>query len=78
MEETVPPKLEITKDPTGETKVEGGSATFIAHANGATEIIWLLISGSRVSAFETLLMGRLLSPLATPAPATALLWRVCS
>ena len=45
VEETVPPKLEITKDPTGETKVEGGSATFIARANGATEIIWLLISG---------------------------------
>ena len=37
-------QLVITKDPTGETKTEGGSAMFIAHADNDTEIVWLLVS----------------------------------
>lgn len=44
VEESPAPKLAVTKDPTGETKVEGGSATFIARADGATETVWLLVS----------------------------------
>ena len=45
VDETPAPKLVITKDPTSENnKVEGESALFIAHADGDTEIVWLLIS----------------------------------
>lgn len=44
VEDPTDKKLVITKDPTGETKIEGGSATFIAYADNATEIVWLLVS----------------------------------
>lgn len=34
----------ITKNPTGETVEEGGTAKFVARADNATEIIWRLVS----------------------------------
>ena len=41
---TPQPTVTITKDPTGEVVEVGGSATFIARADNATEIIWRLVS----------------------------------
>lgn len=52
VEESPAPKLAITKDPTGETKVEGGSAVFIARADGATEIVWLLVSSDGKTTYQ--------------------------
>lgn len=47
----------ITKDPTGETVQEGGSAVFIARADGATGIVWRFISPDGNQSFDFDLAG---------------------
>lgn len=46
------PKPNITKNPTGETVDEGGSATFIAHAENYTEIIWRIVSNDTTNTIQ--------------------------
>ena len=50
--ETTGPKPEITKNPTGETVDEGGSATFIARADHYTEIIWRIVSNDTTNTIQ--------------------------
>lgn len=47
----------ITKDPVGETVQEGGSAIFIARADGATGITWRFISPDGNQSFDFNLAG---------------------
>ena len=49
---TPEPKVTITKHPTAETMTEGGSAIFIAKADNATEIVWLLISPDGLTTYR--------------------------
>ena len=46
------PKPAITKDPTEETVTEGGTALFIARADGCKEIIWRLVSPDKNTTYE--------------------------
>ncbi len=41
---TEPPKVSITKNPTGETVTEGENAVFIARADHAEETVWIAVS----------------------------------
>lgn len=46
------PKPTITKQPTGETVDEGGSATFVARAEDYTEIIWRIVSNDTTNTVQ--------------------------
>ena len=46
------PKPVVTKQPTGETVDEGGSATFIASAENYTEIIWRIVSNDTTNTIQ--------------------------
>ena len=46
------PKPNVTKNPTGETVDEGGSATFIARAENYTEIIWRIVSNDTTNTIQ--------------------------
>ena len=50
--EPTEPKPNITKNPTGETVDEGGSATFIAHAENYNEIIWRIVSNDTTNTIQ--------------------------
>lgn len=49
---TPAPVPTITKDPTGETVTEGGSAIFIARADNAKSIVWRFISADGVTTYD--------------------------
>ncbi len=51
-EEVTGPKPVVTKNPTGETVDEGGSATFIAHAENYNEIIWRIVSNDTTNTIQ--------------------------
>ncbi len=46
------PKPVVTKNPTGETVDEGGTATFIAHAENYNEIIWRIVSNDTTNTIQ--------------------------
>lgn len=46
------PKPVITKQPTGETVDEGGSAVFVARAENYTEIIWRIVSNDTTNTIQ--------------------------
>ena len=46
------PKPVITKQPTGETVDEGGSAVFVAHAENYTEIVWRIVSNDTTNTIQ--------------------------
>lgn len=49
---TPPPAPTVTKDPTGETVTEGGSAIFIARADNAQSLVWRFISADGNTAYD--------------------------
>lgn len=46
------PKPNITKNPTGETVDEGGTATFIAQAENYNEIVWRIVSNDTTNTIQ--------------------------
>lgn len=49
---TPAPAPTVTKDPTGETVTEGGSAIFIARADNAQSLVWRFISADGVTTYD--------------------------
>ena len=50
--ESTVPKPVITKQPTGETVDEGGSAVFVARAENYTEIVWRIVSNDTTNTVQ--------------------------
>ena len=52
------PAPSITKDPTGESVIEGDSAIFIAHADYADEVVWRIESPDSSKSYDAKDVGR--------------------